>query len=1341
MKAPNVLVVILFFLLVGAKSESKAKAFSKNIPVVSPTLSNQQITSFAEDEFGFVWIATIRGLNKFNIFEYHQYFYSPDSTSISDNCIQSLYRDSKNRLWVATINGVCRYNKMDCFDQVPINSLSKNAIRLFENHEGKLFLSLNFEICVFNENENSFDPVIKGLDYKNHITRCFVDESNNIWTVTPEEVRCTNSNNYEIIHSFKPRHYNTFSYLNERGELWLSSWNRLEIYDIHTRQYQQVPRAISIHPVLSNAIFVGMFPYNVSSVIIRTQRNGLFLYNYLTGAVIHQSENGFPFEVPDFEISTIYNDSQNNLWIGSTDQGYAVRYYYKERFNNNNYLRSRFKGISVSHITTDNNRNLWLVERSRGITVYRNSDYKFQHFTNEGLFAFLPSNFLHKIKRVFFDEENNLWLLSDWMLLKTRYTGKEVELIKHFYFPEGILSINQDVNGTIWLGGANEKIYLLKKGEHEFQRFHLYGKEFTFTPSILRLSSGQILIASFGHDLQLIDPVSWQVYPIPITKHIQNSRFIPTCLFEDSSGEIWIGSNTNGIFRYSPSGKTITHLEGGACSDISSITEDVSGNIWIGTLDGLTKYDRTTNLFVNYYKFDGIGGNQFNEQAVCRLPDHTLIFGGTHGLTFFNPIDISYKRNIPLLFQHLKIHNQLEHPSTSKSIDQHLVYRPNIILNHDQNSFSISFVALDYCEFERVKYAYRLDGYDKIWIEANRNHDAYYSNIPTGKYTFRVKIFNNEKTINETENSIEIRIKAAPWASIPAIIVYLIVFGLLLVFVFRMQQRIKMNREMALNAKKEKEQEQRVNKMNMSFFANLSHEFRTPLTMIAGPVASLYNDDSISGNSKQLLYIVQRNVSRMLRLVNQLMDFNKLENDSLKLKVKLSDIIGELSKTVEIFELNAKEKGMELKTFGLKDHFVMWVDADKLEKIMGNLMANALKFSAPGANIGVSFDVISHEKAAQIFPRANELPLARWVKISVSNSGKGIPDDKLEKIFERYFQLAHQTQGLYNWGTGIGLYFARSLTELHHGFIKADNLDEGGVIFTLILPTDDAVYSEEERDLQPESQPNIYRLQPPEMFNFYDKNQGIDSKLRIMIIDDDPEIIYYLKALLTGTYHILAKFDAGSAFHSIKEFEPDLILCDVLMPGTDGYQFCKMLKESPSFCHIPCILVTAKATVENQVEGLDSGADAYVSKPFDPNYLLALIKSQLSNREKIRNLLMNLTKTENIDESMLSSQDKTFMSNLYELMENELSNPELNITRITEALRISRTKFYYKIKGLTGQNPNVFFKTYKLNRAAELIKDGKNNISEIADLTGFSTLSHFSVSFKKQFGRNPSDFS
>jgi len=622
-----------------------------------------------------------------------------------------------------------------------------------------------------------------------------------------------------------------------------------------------------------------------------------------------------------------------------------------------------------------------------------------------------------------------------------------------------------------------------------------------------------------------------------------------------------------------------------------------------------------------------------------------------------------------------------------------------------------------------------LDGYDKMWIDGGNKHEAFYSNLPAGKYVFRVRITDKSNTQIVAENSLDLHISPAPAASWQAICMYLILLVVAIYFIVRFLRKQKRERENTLQIQREKEQEEAVNKMNMSYFANVSHEFRTPLTLISSPVQTLCDDETITGENKKLLYIVQRSVTRMLKLINQLLDFNQLENDALRLAVRKTDIIPVLYRLIDIFKLNANIKNINLIANILEDSFSMLLDVDKLDNIIGNLLSNALKFTPSGGKIVVSFDVVEDS-----------------VKITVRDTGKGIAEDQLEKIFERYYQIDHQ-RGTYNWGTGIGLYYARRVAELHHGSIKADNAADGGTVFTLLLPANEDAYTQEEIITDNEEQNFVFPLQTESQYHGdesvrnHAKEKTEKPVAKILVVDDDSEIVHYLKTLLSPHYKTFASYDALSALKIIEEEAPDLILSDVIMPDMSGYEFCRTLKDDIHFCHIPVVLVTAKTSVENQVEGLDSGADAYVTKPFDPVYLVALIKSQLKNRENLRRLLGRETKTDKIiEKNMLSPQDNAFMTDLYHLMETELSNTELNITRMTQVLKISRTKFYYKIKGLTGTNPNVFFKAYKLNRAAELLREGKYNISEIADITGFSTLPHFSVSFKKQFGTPPSEY-
>lgn len=1337
--------IFLFILLMplllntscGSRQQRQGESDSQSI---STSISNQNVNTIAEDASGYIWLGTFRGLNKYNGNDFHQYFNTENSMSVADNQIKAIYRDSKKRLWVATVNGVSLYGENGTFSTAPIEAVSRNAIQIFENKEGCIFANMVYQLCSYDPEKKNFKVVIDHfLDNENFFNTCHIDKADRIWSVTSYHIRSYNSSTLKslsIAKSEKPIHY---SFLRDNGELWLATQNTLMIFNTNSGKFIPIPTAISLHPVLSKSIITLIHPYDNVSLLINTQKDGLFLYNSNSGKVIGQNESGFPFDAPNFEITSMFTDSKKNLWIGSTDQGFTVIYNYKKHFNNNNFLQARFQNKSVSSISPDKNKNLWIATTLHGLFAY-NIESQVMQAVNTASFFTDDKSYKARVNHLFVDADNNIWLLTNTKLLKCRYINNTLQRQESFPFSHLLFDITQDHNGTIWVAGGGEFVFALRKGEKSFRKIQLYQKGFNFSAKILTLSSGDILVSSFNQNLRLINPADFSVKEIEIKKYMKRSVFIPIDLYEDSEGYIWIATITNGLLRYSPNTHKMEQMKGLSCNDVNSIVEDVQGNMWIGTLFGLCKFDKTLQRFASYYASDGIGGNQFNERSVCTLPDHTLIFGGTHGLTFFNPLDVDLKRHIPLLFEDLKIHNRLVKPSDEKCIDRELLYKPNIHLNYRDNSFSISYSAIDYGEYTRVRYFYKLEGFDKQWIDAHNDKSAYYSNVPSGNYIFRLKITNNDNTNVETETSIPVSISTPLWLSWPALLLYAALVVALVWFISNLYFRININKARALMAVAEKEQEQRVNQMNMSFFSNISHEFRTPLTMISGPVATLCKDEDIRGESKTLLITVQRSVNRMLKLINQLMDFNKLENDTLRLYVRKKDVVEQITQFLETFRVNAKEKGVALNTYGLEESYNMWIDTDKLEKILSNLISNALKFTLQGGKVDVWFDVISSDEAAKFYPLISKDIDKEYIKITVEDTGQGIPEDKLEKIFERYYQVQQQTKEFYNWGSGIGLYYARRLAELHHGYIKAENKTEGqGTIMSFILPINKMSYSDDERRTDEEK--DVYYTLPQPYEEPETPNKELeDEKPTLLIIDDDTDIAHYLKTLFSTRYRVVVKFDTDSAYKSIEEVMPDLIVSDVLMPGINGYQFCRMVKENISYSHIPVILLTAKATVENQVEGLNTGANAYVTKPFEPQYLMALIKSQLLNREQTRTILSSSTQTEKIDKSVLSSQDNAFMSTLYKLMESELSNSELNITQLTEALKISRTKFYYKVKGLTGENPNVFFKTYKLNRAVELILDGNHNTSEIADMTGFSTLSHFSASFKKQFGVSPSKY-
>ena len=857
-----------------------------------------------------------------------------------------------------------------------------------------------------------------------------------------------------------------------------------------------------------------------------------------------------------------------------------------------------------------------------------------------------------------------------------------------------------------------------------------------------------MLVSAFGLPLLQLNTNSGEVQPLPLKPEemeacIQRSALYPNALFRDSGGDLWVGSIASGLLRHSRQRNVTEPVPGTPCTDICAILEDRQGNIWVSTLYGLGKYDRTIGEFINYYEADGIGGNQFSDRAACLLSDGTLVFGGTHGLTVFNPIDISQRRTVPLVFEDLKIHNQIVEPGPGAPIARELSSRPDITIRHNQNGFSISFAALDYSEHERSRYYYQMEGFDKYWIDAGNNHEAYYANLPAGRYKFKVRITNNNRSIVETEDFLNVRV-IPPWYQTWWATALLCLLGLgiltLLWLLYRRIRReriaharhIREEREAREQARQEKEQEKRLNQIQMNYFSNVAHEFRTPLTMIAGPAAELAGSETVKGRDRKLVGIIQRNATWMLSLVNQLLDFNRIGNSKLQLKVAKTDIIAPLQNTVALFQFNADSKKIDLSSHGLEEPLVMWADVDKVQKITMNLLSNALKYTPSGGRVSLSFDVLPREEVKQWFTLEEKDTDSQFACIAVSDTGTGIAEGETEKIFERFYRADGSGKAQ---GTGIGLYYARALTSMHHGYIKAWNRPDGGSIFRFILPVSATSYTEDERT---ERQPEIVSLPTPAVEAASPEAEA--GQRLIAVVDDDIDVANYVKVLLQPAYRVNVYFDAASALAGMEEETPDLVISDVVMPGKSGYELCEVVKSDLQLSHIPVILVTAKVAVENQVEGLGKGADAYVTKPFQPAYLLALVKSLLENREKVRRQLGEVTTTEAIEPEVLSPRDAAFMKQLYALMEKELDNTDLDITRITEMMHISRTKFYYKVKGLTGENPSVFFKRYKLNRAADLLKEGKHNMSEIAWMTGFNTLSHFSTSFKKQFGVPPSEY-
>ena len=1344
MKKIGILLFCMAFLMACSASGTDSLYSNPETPQIANDLSNQRVSSFAEDEHGHIWIGTFRGLNRFNVHEYHQHFCTDEENSLPDNQIQYLFKDSKNRLWVSSVNGMALYTDRDDFKRIPMESMSRNSVQILEDKEGRIYINTSISLCRYDEQEERFVEIQRLVGYDlPPVSSCYIAPDDDILLVGPMHILRYDSN-MKLKETVNLQSYSNYTSMTPDGRLWMSSYSGLAVYDTGLSSYVELPAVFKTHKIFTRAMVTNVHQHGHSMLIFNTEKDGLFVYNKVDGTLCHQSESGFPFNVPDVKINCMFTDSKSNLWIGTYDQGYHVVYSYEERFNNDGWLKLSLGQKSVVSVDCDSNDNLWISTLKDGMYLYNSRKQIFRRIDLAELFASQDAE-KWDMSSVFVDKDDYVWLTGGIGIVRCSFDGEKLK-VNGFWPVFMPIALSQDNDGRVWIGSMGENIYYITPEDGQMHAQKIFSSHFTFTPYVLPLSDGKLLSASFQHGMNEIDAQENHVRQITIEESmwkdcIRRSVFVPSCMYQDETGIVWIGTVANGLLKFDPSTQSLEHIYGAPCLDITSIEEDRHGNLWISTQYGLGKYDRSVDKFINWYASDGIGGNQFYDRASCRLSDGTLVFGGTHGLTVFDPMDVTAHHDIEVYFEDLKVHNRLMRPGMDECLDKALTYGPDIVLAHDQNSFSISFAALEYGEYERVEYMYMLDGFDSHWIDAHNNREAYYSNIPAGKYEFKVRIMNSDESIVIAENSISVTVRPSLWFSWWAFMLYALIFSVAASLILKVHRQLDSVNKEKLREQQEKEYERKINRMNMDFFANISHEFRTPLTMISGPVTQLQQSEEMTVENKRLLNIVQRNIRRMLRLVNQLLDFNKMENDTLKLQVKAIDVIEQLKNLADIFKVTADEKNVIFRTYGLEDSLTMWADDDKLDKICFNLLSNAMKFTQTGGKVEFSIDVISREEALHIFQLSSKDVDSRWVKIVVKDSGPGIPADQLDKIFERYYQLENQMRGSYNWGTGIGLYFARTLAIMHHGYLKAGNRTTGpGAVFTLILPLSDMSYGEAEKCLAEDAGLTTpFKIRSVKYTELPISSDDQERK-KVLIVDDDADVIHYMKELLSPRFEVMSRFDVDSAYVLMKEEAPDVVISDVVMPGKTGYELCRQIKENIQLSHIPVILLTAKSTVADQVEGLGCGADAYVTKPFEPEYLLALIDSQLRNREKIRTMLVESTDVTGLEENTLPPQDSAFMNELYLLMENEMSNSELDIMRMTEMLHMSRTKFYYKVKGLTGENPSAFFKRYKLNRAAQLLKERKYNISEIADMTGFSTLSHFSTSFKKQFGVSPSEY-
>jgi len=794
---------------------------------------------------------------------------------------------------------------------------------------------------------------------------------------------------------------------------------------------------------------------------------------------------------------------------------------------------------------------------------------------------------------------------------------------------------------------------------------------------------------------------------------------------------------------------------------IYDVTSDKNGNVWLGTESGIMRYDPKLN------KNNSKGSNKFKQivlhkdaifYSMYKNKAGEILVGSSYksgkGYYRFHPDSLYDNRKFPpVVITGFKVHNKELQPDSSWQ------YKNAMQLNYNQNFFTFEFAALNYNDPSKNEYAYILEGLENEWVYSGNQRVANYTGVPPGGYVFRVKGSNNDGYWNEEGARIAITILAPPWKTLWAYMVYAFFgAGIIISIIWYNIKRQQLRQALAIeHVSKEKLEE--MDRLKSRFFANISHEFRTPLTLILGLSEKLFGKAK-DEESKSDLNVMQRNASRLQRLIDQLLNLSRIEAGRMKIKVKEEDLVLLVRGYFQFFESAARQKSIVLSFVSEGDAIFLYLDREKLEQILYNLFSNALKFTPEGGRIEVTVSGQRSAVSGQMINVNTEnttdrrLPTAdlftNCATISITDTGHGIQPTHLPHIFDRFYQ-ADDSDTRFQEGSGIGLALTKELVELHHGRIEVTSQAGEGTMFTIYLPLGKEHLREEEMDnslkssvLSLQSETEIHK-QVPETRRLENETWNTEHGTRkdaplLLIIEDNKDMRYYLRNVLEGSYRLLEAENGKSGVTIATEKIPDLVISDVMMPEMDGYEVCRILKTDERTSHIPVILLTAKAAMENKLEGLETGADDFITKPFQPPELLARVKNLVTQRQQLRDKFRKeFEHLSLIPEKSMSSMDARFMDRARKVLDQNLSNPEFDTVEFSRQMNLSRAQLHRKLHALLNLSATTFVRTYRLNAAARLMEAKTGNVAEIAFEVGFNNLSYFSKCFRAQFGVKPSE--
>ncbi|MGE4434559.1 MAG: two-component regulator propeller domain-containing protein [Bacteroidales bacterium] len=1174
------------------------------------------------------------------------------SNGLPQNTVHSIVKDKFGFMWFGTWSGACRYD------------------------------GYTFKVFRSNNDSTSFAD--------NFIAAIAVDSILNLWMQTGEQ-------DYLYQYNYESETFKRFTI------------EKVPHYIIQRIEKARTQKALTAQS--SKFYFSGT-------------HSGLLHNHIQTGKqTIYRHNIKDPFSISDNYIFSIYVDDQENLWVGTRNGGVNHSNLNIKAFN---YYHADEKGIGlidngVRAICKDNKGRIWIGSEDLGVSIYdpgeKNAPYSY--IDNKKLCD-------NNIRSVYCDSKGFVWIGSKGGI--DRF-DPQANTFKHYpayqtgSIPDpNVFAITEDHEGIIWIGTLNGLARYDRRSDRmeTLSQFVTGGMQIR---SILEDRRHNIWVAtedkgitklvrtSSNNPMERFKPKQY-IHEVGNANTLINNRTYS--LAEDKNGMIWIATNS-GLSRLNPIDNTFKHFttKNGLPNDmVMAALFDGKESIWVSHKKGLTRININTLYLQSFNMYDGLQSDEFSQNA-CFVDSTTgeMFFGGTNGLNSFFPDSIKINQYKPrVVFTRLNVMNQ-EINIGAKVNDRVLLNKSlqttdTITLTWWEKTFNIEFAALHYANPSGNKYKYKLDGIDREWIltDASRR-TASYSHLPAGRYTLMVFAANSDGIWCDEPAALNITILPPWWLSWWAVVFYIIILGITIWFIYKY-----------IISQIEFQKNEEIHQSKLQFFTGISHEFRTPLTLMVDPLEKLIAGDVEKDTAKQYYVLMHRNAKQLLQLINQLLDFRKLESGHLTLNPQDVDIVGFIRTVASSFEDRAKERGILFTLQTSVDMLLMSFDSAKLNMVLNNLLSNAFKFTPDKGEIEVTIKMVEMK--------------GHGVEIKVRDTGVGIPIDEQHKVFEIFYQS--KSSSAKHEGSGIGLALTKELVKLHGGDISVESQVGLGSCFSIFLPiseSDEVVAFSDDSTIATDMAMEI--LTP-----------SVTPKpdLPIMlVVDDNADIRHYIDLNFNKTYQIILAANGNEGFLRATETIPDIVVSDIMMPDVDGLQFCRMLKTDERTSHIPVILLTARQSDESKKEGYETGADAYVTKPFNTTVLQAQIKNLLEQRQRLRELFSHGSDVE-LKKISINITDEAFLKKVTKLVEENLEDENFNIDSLAEKLKMSRSQFYRKIKALTNQSLHDFVIALRMKKALEYLLSGDYNISQTAFKVGFSLPSNFSRTFTKHFGASPSQY-